>query len=253
MPPSMSLKRARANISQGSGPDSSERTAPSPAHEAVAERRACAVPASHRCKAPGAAGLNPERAGPLPSPDAGMECSGYKAAFWPTLRVMLGWSALPFLMLVPLLFGFDLWQLGRILLAITVLDLIAVAVYVHSYPVNVQVDGITGYDHWGQEWHLPWEAISRVRPVNLLGFKFLKVHCEYSGVSLWLPLFLADPQGFRAGVARYGMPGQPLWDYFHSTSPGEGSALSHKIQSLRRLNRNLVDEPVNFRNEADSR
>jgi hypothetical protein len=77
-----------------------------------------------------------------------------------------------------------------------VLILVVVAVF----RVFVGPVGLRGYTFWGNYRTLPWDEIDSVRPINLLGLRFLRVRGVGGGLPVWLPLFLADMPRFRTAV-----------------------------------------------------
>jgi hypothetical protein len=78
------------------------------------------------------------------------------------------------------------------------------------YRVYVLDDGVRGYTAWGTYRTLRWPEIERVRPVNLLGLRYLRVWSDRGGPTVWVPLFLADLPGFRTAVRESAGEGHPL-------------------------------------------
>jgi hypothetical protein len=68
------------------------------------------------------------------------------------------------------------------------------------YRVYVLEDGLRGYTAWGTYRTLRWPEINDVRPLNVLGMRFLLVRSVGGGSAIWVPLFLAEMSGFRAAV-----------------------------------------------------
>jgi hypothetical protein len=77
---------------------------------------------------------------------------------------------------------------------------VAIVLGTLAYRVYVLEDGLRGYTGWGTYRTFRWPEINRVRPINLLGLRFLRVLSVQGGPALWVPLFLADMPGFRAAV-----------------------------------------------------
>jgi hypothetical protein len=75
--------------------------------------------------------------------------------------------------------------------------------------VRVGADGIHGHTFWATKRSLRWSEIQRVRPRRFLNLRYLSLHAE-RGKSLWLPLFLQEPERFRQAVARLAPPENPL-------------------------------------------
>src|SRR5437879_6436073 len=66
------------------------------------------------------------------------------------------------------------------------------AMAVDCYPVDVTTDGIKCFDTFGSYDFAPWPTIERVRPINVLGLRYLRVQSSATPRLLWVPLFLAD-------------------------------------------------------------
>ncbi|MBI1916123.1 MAG: hypothetical protein HYS12_15525 [Planctomycetes bacterium] len=77
--------------------------------------------------------------------------------------------------------------------------------------VYVTADGIRCYDASGVFYHFaPWPTIERVRPLNVLGLRYLMVQSSATRRELCVPLFLTDMPGFRAAIADRAGPDHPL-------------------------------------------
>jgi hypothetical protein len=76
--------------------------------------------------------------------------------------------------------------------------------------VYLRWDGLRCYDAYGFYHFVPWGAVEAVRPANFLGLKYLRVRAAGLPRELWVPLFLADNQGFRRAVAELAGPEHPL-------------------------------------------
>jgi hypothetical protein len=83
--------------------------------------------------------------------------------------------------------------------AITVLGLLLLAVFL--FEVHVSEEGLRCYTFYGNYRTFAWSDINGVRPVNMLGLRYLRVSSVQGGPPLWVPLFLADREGFRLAVS----------------------------------------------------
>jgi hypothetical protein len=70
--------------------------------------------------------------------------------------------------------------------------------------------GLRAADFWGRFREVPWTEVVAVRPINMLGLKYLRAYRAGGGSPLWLPLFLGDLGGFGLVVRRYAGPQHPL-------------------------------------------
>lgn len=171
---------------------------------------------------------SPSSPPPIPAPVPGPLPLSYKAAFGKTFGLMFCWSVLPFLIVVPLLFGADaVAELGRSVIGTLFVTLFGAAIYVNCFPIWVDDDGIRAFDSWGRERRVAWTAMAKVKPVNVLGFGFLRLTgtSKQRGASratstiVWLPQFLAEGAAFEAAVLLYGDPRSPLWHHCRRTHP----------------------------------
>jgi hypothetical protein len=78
------------------------------------------------------------------------------------------------------------------------------------FRVYVSAEGLRCYTFWGNYHTLSWPEIDSVHPFNLLGLRYLRVGSSQSGYTVWVPLFLADMQGFRDAVHEYAGEGHTL-------------------------------------------
>jgi hypothetical protein len=95
------------------------------------------------------------------------------------------------------------WQVGLYVigsLAVAVVLAPAFFAYVRSLPVKVSADGFTCGNGFGKLVTVPWESITRVKPLILPGFPYLMVWTTKTKLRLWLPLFLRDLPEFTEKV-----------------------------------------------------
>lgn len=77
-------------------------------------------------------------------------------------------------------------------------------------PVKVDADRLRGTGFWGKSAQVAWQNISSVKRINHLTLPYIKISTPYKKNIIWLPLFLADPQGLRDAVANFTPPDHPL-------------------------------------------
>jgi hypothetical protein len=95
-------------------------------------------------------------------------------------------------------------------LTVAVVSGVLLALALAYYRVSVAADGLKCYDAFGIYHFAAWPTVERVRPLNLLGLRYLLVRSSAVPRALWVPLFLADLPGFRAAVAQHAGPTHPL-------------------------------------------
>lgn len=78
---------------------------------------------------------------------------------------------------------------------------------------HVDSNGIGGRNNQLVYHRLAWSEIESVEPWLIPGYRYLQVNGFGKRRAFWLPLFLTDMPGFRAAVAQYAPPGNPLRDY----------------------------------------
>jgi len=88
---------------------------------------------------------------------------------------------------------------------------IALAVWVSRW--HVDTDGIGGRNNQLVYHRLEWAEIESVDPRLIPGYRYLQVNGIGMRRAFWLPLFFTDMPGFRAAIARYAPPENPLRRY----------------------------------------
>jgi hypothetical protein len=93
---------------------------------------------------------------------------------------------------------------GELVAAVLVLPLIA------YYKVYVSPDGVRAYNFWGVYRFARWADFRRVALGSFLGLPLLRAYTDGAWTPLWLPLFLADWDGFCALVRTHAGAEHPL-------------------------------------------
>jgi hypothetical protein len=83
-------------------------------------------------------------------------------------------------------------------------------VVVWFFPVSISQDGIRSFNFWGLYHTVAWPEVTAVKPVNLLGLRYLFIYSPKLRWPLWVPRFLADPARFKRLVLDYAGPNHPL-------------------------------------------
>ena len=91
------------------------------------------------------------------------------------------------------------------------LPMIGLAVLVSRW--HVDANGIGGRNNWLVYHRLEWSEIESVEPWLIPGYRYLQVNGVGKRWVFWLPLFFTDMPGFRAAVARYAAPDNPVRRY----------------------------------------
>jgi hypothetical protein len=85
--------------------------------------------------------------------------------------------------------------------------------------IHVSPEGIRCYNFWSVYRSIPWSDMARARPINLLGVRYLRVWTASPRSPIWIPLFLADMEGFKNAVLRFAGPANVVARHLTSSSP----------------------------------
>ena len=77
-------------------------------------------------------------------------------------------------------------------------------------PVYVSSESLIGFRTGGGYRKALWSEINSVRPVNLMGLRYLRVYTNGSKSPIWVPLYLSDREGFYWRVCEFAGPQHPL-------------------------------------------
>jgi hypothetical protein len=75
---------------------------------------------------------------------------------------------------------------------------------------DVDAAGIGGRDNWNVYRRVGWHEIRSVSRVSVPGYPHVWLSTADRRRAIWVPLFLSNMAGFRAAVARYASPDNPL-------------------------------------------
>ncbi|MCO5297552.1 MAG: hypothetical protein M9921_11910 [Fimbriimonadaceae bacterium] len=80
-----------------------------------------------------------------------------------------------------------------------------------TYRIDVDEEGIGGYDIWNRYHRLAWGDLATIRKMTLApGFAYLRLAHLSRRPVIWIPLFLVDRQRFDREVARHAGAVHPL-------------------------------------------
>ena len=101
--------------------------------------------------------------------------------------------------------------------------LLPIGLTVRASRWHVDPNGLGGRNNWLVYHRLDWSEIESVEPRLIPGYPHLQVNGGGQRWVFWLPLFLTDMPGFRAAVARYAPPENPLRRYLEKHPAADGS------------------------------
>jgi hypothetical protein len=101
--------------------------------------------------------------------------------------------------------------LGFAGIAVVLLLPIGLAVWASRW--HVDPNGIGGRNNMLVYHYLDWSEIDSVEPWLIPGYRYVQVNGVSKRWAFWLPLFLTDMPGFRAAIAHYSPPENPLRRY----------------------------------------
>jgi hypothetical protein len=140
--------------------------------------------------------------------------ASFRMAFLPMWRVATEWSAGITVILIAvsgLIAGGVPIALHLAVFALAAaVGGVVVALAIALYRLELTSKGLHCGDAYGLYRVARWGAITRVRPVNFLGLRYLRVYSTDTPRPRWLPLFLSDMPGFAAEVERLAGPDHPL-------------------------------------------
>lgn len=84
------------------------------------------------------------------------------------------------------------------------------------FQIYVSRDRLGAYNSLGVYREARWSDIDKVRPLNVVGLRYLRVTDNESRIPLWVPLYLNDREGFYRRVCEYAGPEHPLAVALHA-------------------------------------
>jgi hypothetical protein len=91
-----------------------------------------------------------------------------------------------------------------------IFSFLAVLIFVLWFKVYVDPAGLRAHNFWGAYRECPWADIQSASPFNFIGLRYLRARTSDGKAPLWLPLFLADREGFYRRIREYAGPNHPL-------------------------------------------
>jgi hypothetical protein len=125
----------------------------------------------------------------------------FQYSFW--VSALIFFSVLPFSFVIAI-FLVSISRSSEYFSFIIILsNLLLTVVIVRYYRIYISPTGIRAFSFWGQFYSVDWSSITTVKPLNLLGFKYLLVSSTQSPKTLWVCLNLSDLSRFRGLVSEY--------------------------------------------------
>jgi hypothetical protein len=97
-----------------------------------------------------------------------------------------------------------------------VVGLLGVLVMSRFFQIYVSPDHLGAYNPWGVYREARWSEIEKVRPVNILGLRYLRATTSGSKRILSIPLFLGNREEFYWRICEYAGPEHPLTIALHA-------------------------------------
>ena len=85
-----------------------------------------------------------------------------------------------------------------------------IRIQIELFPIIVNANELRGTNTWGKTARVKWTQIIRVKRTHFFTLPYLKISTPQKKNAILLPLFLSDMNGFRAAVARFAAPENPL-------------------------------------------
>ncbi len=79
----------------------------------------------------------------------------------------------------------------------TIITIILTFAITRYYKIIVSDEYLRGYTFWGKYYSIPWETITNVKPIRIIGMKYIKVFNTLSKRPLWVPVFLNNMLSFK--------------------------------------------------------
>ncbi len=67
---------------------------------------------------------------------------------------------------------------------------------IRIFPVYVNKDGLRSYNCYGFYKTISWHEIETIQPINIIGFKYIRVKSKLGGLPIWVPIWINDVKGF---------------------------------------------------------
>lgn len=149
----------------------------------------------------------------------------YRQSFWIVYGVIAAWSilgiagvAVAFEVTDPFLATSNLPAIFFQELLLFVTAAIPIAVIVWYYAVDINSEGIWGYDSWGRYRFVPWASMNSVKAFHIpIGLRYLRVVRENERWSMWLPLFRSNMNDFETTIERWAPEDNMLRTFFRET------------------------------------
>lgn len=155
---------------------------------------------------------------PIPAPEPEQDVASFRISIpviaWPVFfGILLG----VLLLVAPIMSsGLTRWK-NEAAAAVLIFDLafswIYAAVAVQFFRVRLDEQQLSGHSFWGRAQTIAWREIQSVQRANFCGFRYLKLSTSAQKDLIWLPLSLADRDGFLRAAQKFAAPDNPLRKY----------------------------------------
>jgi|SRR5690554_1832861 len=136
----------------------------------------------------------------------------YRSKFWIMFLHILGLYTL----LVVIDDGFDINYEAFLVGLIFVMLFSVVATY--YFKITTFENHIRAYDFWGKYHSLEWRNITKVKSIQIVGLKYLRVYGDGQARPLWIPCFLRNMDEFVKDVHNKISHENPLYDYLQPSN-----------------------------------
>ena len=142
-----------------------------------------------------------------------------RIAFWPYWLFIYAEGAIGFTLVLFLLHGNKIdWPAYWVILGIMI-GLSAVATWgMHwFYVFRITNTEIKGFNSLGLPTVFLWKEVTEMKPINLLGLKYLRIYSQGRYWALWFPLQIADGPSTTEKLVELGEQPQRLLIYFKNS------------------------------------
>ena len=94
--------------------------------------------------------------------------------------------------------------------------LLVIGMSIRASQWHVDPNGIGGRNNALAYRRLNWSEIESIEPWLIPGYPYVQINGGGKRRVFWVPLFLTDMPGFRAAIARYAPPDNPLRRYLEA-------------------------------------
>ena len=138
--------------------------------------------------------------------------------YFPIYIYIVVLSSLLFLVVLYIKKGMHIDPIG-VVVALTAVMIVMVPMtrkLIKKMYISVNSHGIQAHDTYGKQRYVGWGEITKVKPLNLLIFKYLLVYKKPESKIIWVPLTVTEPVKFCEQVKSFIKQGNPLLSFLSS-------------------------------------